>query len=99
MVQIAGRIAVPWEQPEFVADRQTPGFVLHYSVHVGTAHKDDVIVSDDTGRHEATNFAFSPASTMATSALTWLMTLVRMNDASSHRPRSIRPPSLSGMRR
>ena len=51
-----------------------------------------------TGRPLSTDCAFSPASTIALSALAWLITEVRMNSAFSHSPWSIRLPSLSRIR-
>ena len=51
-----------------------------------------------TGRPLSTDCAFRPASTIALSALAWDMTEVRMKNAFSHSPWSIRLPSLSRMR-
>ena len=51
-----------------------------------------------TGRPLSTDWAFSPASQIALSALAWLITDVRMNSAFSHSPWSMRFPSLSRMR-
>src|SRR6056297_428900 len=50
------------------------------------------------GRPLSTDCALRPASTMALSALAWLMTDVRINSAFSHSPWSMRLPSLSRMR-
>jgi hypothetical protein len=98
VMHVAGRVAVAGHQAQLVVDPQharrvfdTPCSSLHLTYFTSCARR-------PPAGPLSTDCAFSPASTIALSALAWLITLVRMNSAFSHSPWSMRLPSLSRMR-